>query len=90
MIIIDLSNNRKGKQQGMGLGNNRDIMTVIKYLISTLGILWMGSEMLSATRGTVIVDSMFNLYQEKIAGDILNRDKGSLLAFGDNMVKLFG
>ena len=47
------------------------------------------SEMLSATRGTAIVDSVFDSYREKIKGDILSRDKGSLLAFKVNVVTSF-
>jgi len=88
--VIDLFNNRKGELQDMGLDDNGDSMTVIKYLIPTRGMLGLRSEMLSATRGTAIVDSVFDSYREKIKGDILSRDKGSLLAFEDGVVTSFG
>lgn len=83
--FIDLSNNWKGKQQDMGLDDNRDSVTVIKYLIPTCGMLGMRSEISMA-----IVASVFDLYREKISGDILSRDKGSLLSFKDNVVTSFG
>ena len=59
----------------MGLGNNSGSMMVIKYVITMRGILGLRSEMLSATRGTTIVDSVFDSYRENIAGGILNQDK---------------
>ena len=63
-------------------------MTVVKYLNPTWGMLRLRSEMLSATQGTVIYASVFDLYREKILGDILSQDKGSLLAFKDVVVVL--
>ena len=74
----------------MGLDNNEDSMTVIKYLILTRGMLRLLTEMLSATRGTAIIDSMFDLNQEKIVGGILSRDKSLMLAFEDDAVTSFG
>merc|ERR1712127_634864 len=74
--VIDLFNNRKGELQDMGLDDNGDSMTVIKYL--------------SPTRGTAIVDAVFDSYRPKIPGDILSRDKGSLLSFEDGAVSSFG
>ena len=47
-------------------------------------------EILSATRGTATVASVFDSYREKIAGHILSQDKGSILAFEHNVVTLFG
>jgi len=88
--VIDLFNNRKGELQDMGLDDNGDSMTVIKYLIPTRGMLGLRSEMLSATRGTAIVDAVFDSYRPLIAGDIQSRDKGSLLAFDDGVVTSFG
>merc|ERR1712125_124486 len=40
--------------------------------------------------GTVIIDSVFDSYRPMITGDILTRDKGSLLAFADGTVTTFG
>ena len=88
--VSNLFDNRKDKLHDMGLNNNRNSMPVIKYLIPTWGMLGLWLEMLSATRGTAIVDSVFDLYRKKITGNILSRDKGLLLAFKDNMVTAFG
>jgi GTP-binding protein len=46
--------------------------------------------MLSATRGTAIIDSVFDSYRPKIPEEILSRDKGSLLAFADGKATTFG
>jgi len=84
---VDLFNGRKAELQDMGL---EDGMSVVKYLVPTRGMLGLRSNLLSATRGTVIIDSVFDSYRPKIAGDILTRDRGSLLAFADGVVTTFG
>jgi len=88
--VIDLFNNRNGELQDMGLDETGESMTVIKYLIPTRGMLGLRSEMMSATRGTAIIDSIFDSYRPKIQADISSRDKGSLLAFEDGVVTSFG
>ena len=50
----------------------------------------MPSSMLTATRGTAIIDSVFDSYRPCIKGEIQGRDKGSLLAFADGTVTSFG
>jgi len=86
---IDLLNQRKGELQDMGIEEGEG-MSVIKYLVPTRGMLGLRSAMLSATRGTAIIDSVFDSYLPKIDGDILSRDKGSLLAFSDGTITSFG
>jgi GTP-binding protein len=80
--VIDLLNLRKGELQDMGLEEGAGT-NVIKYLVPTRGMLGLKSALLSATRGTAIIDSVFDSYQPRIAGEIQGRDKGSLLAFSD-------
>lgn len=80
--VIDLLNQRKGELQDMGLEEGEGL-TVIKYLVPTRGMLGLRSSLLTATRGTAIIDSVFDSYRPKIAGEIQGRDKGSLLAFAD-------
>ena len=75
--VIDLLNQRKGELQDMGLEEN---MSVIKYLVPTRGMLGLRSSMMTATRGTAIIDSVFDSYRSKIQEEIQARDKGSLLA----------
>merc|ERR1712071_736189 len=88
--VIDLFNTRNGELQDMGLDDGGEGMSVIKYLVPTRGMLGLRSEMLTATRGTAIIDAVFDSYKPKIAGDIQNRDKGSLLAFENGVVTSFG
>jgi GTP-binding protein len=88
--VIDLFNTRNGELLDMGLDDGGESMSVIKYLIPTRGMLGLRSEMLTATRGTAIIDAVFDSYRPKIAGDIQNRDKGSLLAFEDGTTTTFG
>lgn len=87
--IVDLLNQRKGELQDMGLDEGEG-MSVIKYLVPTRGMLGLRSAALTATRGTAILDSVFDSYRPKIQGDIQGRDKGSLLAFADGPVTSFG
>lgn len=88
--IIDMFNQRNGELQDMGLDESGESMSVIKYLIPTRGMLGLRSEMLTASRGTAIIDAVFDSYRPKITGDIQSRDKGSLLAFEDGTVTSFG
>lgn len=88
--VIDLFNTRNGELQDMGLDDGGEAMSVIKYLMPTRGMLGLRSEMLTATRGTAIIDAVFDSYREKIKGDIQSRDKGSLLAFEDGVITSFG
>ena len=87
--VVDLLNQRKGELQDMGLEAGEGLSTV-KYLVPTRGMLGLRSSMLSATRGTAIIDSVFDSYRPKIPEDILSRDKGSLLAFADGKATTFG
>ena len=65
-------------------------MSVVKYLVPTRGMLGLRSALLTATRGTAIIDSVFDSYRPEIKEEILGRAKGSLLAFSDGTVTSFG
>lgn len=90
--VVDLLNQRKGEMQDMGLDDvgGGEKMSVVKYLVPTRGMLGLRSSLLTATRGTAIIDSVFDSYRPKIQEDIMNRDKGSLLAFADGQITTFG
>ena len=88
--VVDLFNNRKGELLDMGIDDGDGKMSVVKYLIPTRGMLGLRSEMLTATRGTAIIDAVFDSYKPRIPGDLLSRDKGSLLAFENGVVTSFG
>jgi len=87
--VVDLLNQRKGELQDMGLDEGEG-MSVIKYLVPTRGMLGLRSAVLTATRGTAILDSVFDSYRPQIKSEIQGRDKGSLLAFADGSVTSFG
>jgi GTP-binding protein len=87
--VIDLLNNRKGDLQDMGLEASSG-MSVVKYLVPTRGMLGLRSALLSSTRGTALIDSVFDSYRPMIEGGIQARDKGSLLAFADGPATTFG
>jgi GTP-binding protein len=87
--VVDLLNQRKGELQDMALEEGEG-MTVVKYLVPTRGMLGLRSALLTATRGTAIIDSVFDSYRPKIAVEIQARDKGSLLAFSDGPVTTYG
>jgi GTP-binding protein len=87
--VVDLMNQRKGELQDMGLEEGEG-MSVVKYLVPTRGMLGLRSNLLTATRGTALIDSVFDSYRPKINGEIQARDKGSLLAFSDGMTTTFG
>jgi len=79
--VVDLLNRRKGEMTDMGKTEVGDY-TYVKYLLPTRGSIGLRTNLLSATRGTAVIDSNFDSYRE-FAGEIEPRDKGSLLAFED-------
>lgn len=87
--VVDLLNMRKGELQDMGVEEGEGL-SVVKYLVPTRGMLGLKSALLTATRGTAIIDSVFDSYRERIPGEIQGRDKGSLLAFADGVATTFG
>ena len=87
--VVDLLNQRKGELQDMGIEEGEGL-SVVKYVVPTRGMLGLRSNLLTATRGTAIIDSVFDSYRPKIAGEIQCRDKGSLLAFADGSITTFG
>ena len=87
--VVDLLNQRKGELQDMGLDEGEG-MSVVKYLVPTRGMLGLRSALLTSTRGTAIIDSVFDSYRPMIKDEIQGRNKGSLLAFADGTVTSFG
>jgi len=71
------------------VANPGEGMTLLKYLLPTRGLLGLRNAMLTATRGTAIVDSVFDSYRPW-AGDLETREKGSLLAFENGVVTPHG
>merc|ERR1712151_931805 len=58
--VIDLFNMRKGELVNMGIDDAEGGMSCIEYLVPTRGMLGLRSSLLTATRGTAIIDSVFD------------------------------
>jgi len=76
--VVDLLANRKG--QMLDLVTNDKGMTTLKYKIPTRGLLGLKNAILTATRGTAILNTNFDEYGE-YAGEISMRQNGSLVAY---------
>jgi GTP-binding protein len=87
--VVDLLNQRKGELLDMGLDDGESL-NVVKYIVPTRGMLGLRSALLTATRGTALIDSVFDSYRPKIPIEIQSREKGSLLAFADGKATSFG
>ena len=88
--VVDLFNGRKAELVDMGKEESEGGMSTVEYLVPTRGMLGLRSALLSATRGTAIIDSVFDSYRPRIQGEIQGRDRGSLLAFADGSATTFG
>ncbi|KAI3507566.1 hypothetical protein L1887_22554 [Cichorium endivia] len=79
--VVELLGRRRGQMFDMqGLGSEG--MTLVKYKIPTRGLLGLRNAILTASRGTAILNTIFDSYGPW-AGDMSTRDLGSLVAFED-------
>ncbi|CAO2822206.1 unnamed protein product [Amaranthus hypochondriacus] len=79
--VVELLGRRRGQMFNMeNVGSEGT--TVLKYKIPTRGLLGLRNAILTASRGTAILNTIFDSY-EPWAGDISTRDQGSLIAFED-------
>ena len=88
--VVDLMARRKGEMTDMVVGETgSEGFTQLKFSMPTRGMIGLRSGLLTATRGTAVIDSTFNDYRPW-AGDIETREKGSLLATETGTVTTFG
>lgn len=79
--VVELLGKRRGQMFDMqGLGSEGT--TFLKYKMPTRGLLGLRNAILTASRGTAILNTIFDSYGPW-AGDITTRDQGSLVAFED-------
>ncbi|KAJ6332023.1 hypothetical protein OIU76_010410 [Salix suchowensis] len=79
--VVELLGRRRGQMFDMqGVGSEGT--TLLKYKIPTRGLLGLRNAILTASRGTAILNTIFDSYGPW-AGDIITRDQGSLVAFED-------
>ncbi|XP_062117670.1 putative elongation factor TypA-like SVR3, chloroplastic [Humulus lupulus] len=77
--VVELLGKRRGQMFDMqGVGSEGT--TLLKYKIPTRGLLGLRNAILTASRGTAILNTIFDSYGPW-AGDISTRDLGSLVAF---------
>ncbi|CAM9280524.1 unnamed protein product [Choristocarpus tenellus] len=89
--VVDLLSRRRGEMINMmpvDTGGDTS-MTNIEYVVPTRGMIGLRNTLLTATRGTAVMDTIFNSYKP-FAGDIEARDKGSLVAHEDGPATSFG
>ena len=81
--VVELLSNRKGEM--LDLVTNDKGITQIKYKVPTRGLLGVRNAILTATRGTAVLNTIFDGYYP-YAGDITMRENGSLVAFETGQV----
>lgn len=76
--VVELLGKRRGQMFDMQTGSEGT--TLLKYKIPTRGLLGLRNAILTASRGTAILNTIFDSYGPW-AGDISTRDLGSLIAY---------
>ncbi|XP_065855799.1 putative elongation factor TypA-like SVR3, chloroplastic [Euphorbia lathyris] len=76
--VVELLGRRRGQMFDMQGGSEGT--TLLKYKIPTRGLLGVRNAILTASRGTALINTIFDSYGPW-AGDISTRDLGSLVAF---------
>lgn len=87
--IVDILNKRKGEMLEMSPAEGSDNLTQLKFSVPTRGLIGVRSAMLTATKGTVVMDTTFDAFKP-VVGQIAQREKGSLLAFEGGTANPFG
>lgn len=87
--IVDILNKRKGEMLAMSPAEGSDTLTQLKFSVPTRGLIGVRSAMLTATKGTVVMDTTFEAFKP-VVGQIAQREKGSLLAFENGVANPFG
>lgn len=75
--VVDLFGQRKGQMLDMspGLGSTN----ILKYLVPTRGLLGLRSHLLTSSKGTAVLNTIFSDYQPH-SGEMEVRENGSLVA----------
>jgi GTP-binding protein len=87
--VVDLLNKRKGEMLTMAPAEGGDNLTQLQFLVPTRGMIGIRSALMTATKGTLVLDTVFDSYRPSV-GAISQREKGSLLAFEQGVANPFG
>ncbi len=85
-VVVEQMGQRKGEMQDMKVGAGN---VIFHYVVPTRGLLGFRNEFLTATRGTGVINSLFEGYRP-FAGEIGRMRNGSLLATEGGTTSSFG
>jgi len=85
-VVVEQLGQRKGEMLDMRLMNGS---VFFAYLVPTRGLLGFRNDFLTATRGTGVINTLFDSYRP-YAGDLGNRNCGSLIATEGGVTNPFG
>lgn len=86
--VVDLLSRRKGEMVNM-TGANSENMTSVEYIIPTRGLLGVKNALLTATRGTAVMNSQLEGYRPW-AGDMEAKENGSLIVYETGKASTYG
>ena len=84
---VEMLSNRRGMLLEMGPSSSAGA-TLIKYRAPTRGLIGLRNALLTASRGTAVMNTLFDTY-DSWAGDIPTRDRGSLVSFETGKVTTY-
>lgn len=86
--VVDLLSRRKGEMVNM-TGANSENMCSVAYMMPTRGLLGVKNALLTATRGTAVMNSQFEGYRP-FAGEMEGKENGSLLVYETGKATTYG
>ncbi|GAB4814842.1 hypothetical protein N2152v2_001888 [Parachlorella kessleri] len=84
--VVDLLGQRKGQMIDMSSGSEN--CSRVRYRIPTRGLLGIRNALLTATKGTAVLNTIFSGYEDW-CGDILTRENGSLVCHETGQVTAY-
>ncbi|MFN8596194.1 MAG: translational GTPase TypA [Anaerolineae bacterium] len=85
--VVEMLGARRGLMTDMRHGDDGTVY--LQYLVPTRGLLGFRSDFLTITRGTGVIHTLFAGYKS-MAGDIITRDHGSLVAWESGPTSSYG
>ncbi|MEW5717659.1 MAG: translational GTPase TypA [Chloroflexota bacterium] len=85
-VVMEMLGTRRGQMKEMRTADDGSVH--LRYHVPTRGLLGFRSNFLTATRGTGIMHTLFHGY-EPLAGEIVTRGHGSLVAFENGVTTGF-
>ncbi|CAN8070606.1 unnamed protein product [Agarophyton chilense] len=86
--VVDLLGRRKGEMVNMA-GANSENMASVTYMMPTRGLLGVKNALLTATRGTAVMNSQFEGYRP-FAGAMEGKENGSLIVYETGKATSYG